>query len=116
MKTNDLLLTFPKGGVHPPEFKELTERQAIETFPTPEEVEIILIQHFGAPCKPLVKKKDHVSEGELIGEVESGMGANIHASVTGTVKSIGSSVNPVSVSSPSITIIKPYKNHDIIKW
>jgi len=104
MKSNELLLTFPKGGVHPREYKELTERQTIETFPTPEEVEIILIQHFGAPCKPLVKKKDHVSEGDLIGEVESGMGANIHASVTGTVKSIGSSVNPVSVSSPSITI------------
>ncbi|UCF58149.1 MAG: RnfABCDGE type electron transport complex subunit C, partial [Deltaproteobacteria bacterium] len=98
------LLTFPKGGIHPPEFKELTEHLAIETFPTPEEVDILLIQHFGAPCKPLVKKKDEVSEGDLIGEVESGLGANIHSSVTGTIRNIGSSANAVSVSSPSITI------------
>jgi electron transport complex protein RnfC len=120
MKTNNLLLTFPKGGVHPPEFKELTENQAIETFPTPEEVEIILIQHFGAPCKPLIKKKDQVSEGDLIGEVESGLGANIHSSVTGEVKNIGVSANPVSVSSPSITIktnpeAKP-KEYTPLEW
>jgi len=98
------LLTFPKGGIHPSEYKELTEHLAIEDFPTPEEVDILLIQHFGAPCKPLVQKKDEVSEGDLIGEVESGLGANIHSSVTGTVRNIGSAANPVSVSSPSITI------------
>jgi electron transport complex protein RnfC len=32
------------------------------------------------------------------------LGANIHASVTGTVKTIGISANPVSVTAPSITI------------
>jgi electron transport complex protein RnfC len=73
-------------------------------LPTPAEVEILLRQHFGAECKPLVKKKDQVSEGDLIGEVEAGLGANIHSSVTGTVKEIGFSANPVSVRSPSITI------------
>ncbi len=98
------LLTFPKGGIHPSEYKELTEHLAIEDFPTPEEVDILLIQHFGAPCKALVQKKDEVSEGDLIGEVESGLGANIHSSVTGTVRNIGAAANPVSVSSPSITI------------
>jgi electron transport complex protein RnfC len=100
----EALLTFPKGGIHPHEYKELTEHRAIETFPTPEEVDILLIQHFGAPCKPLVKKKDQVSEGDLIGEVESGLGANIHSSLSGTVKNIGKAANAVSVSSPSITI------------
>ena len=98
------LLTFPKGGVHPPEYKELTEHLAIENLPTPDELDILLIQHFGAPCEPLVKKKDEVSEGDLIGEVESGLGANIHSSITGTVKSIGASANAASVSSPAITI------------
>jgi electron transport complex protein RnfC len=98
------LLTFPKGGVHPPEYKELTEHLAIETFPTPDEVDILLIQHFGAPCEALVKKKDEVSEGDLIGEVESGLGANIHSSVTGTIRNIGSATSAVSVSSPAITI------------
>ncbi len=32
------LLTFPKGGVHPRESKELTEHLPIETLPVPEEV------------------------------------------------------------------------------
>lgn len=98
------LLTFPKGGIHPLEYKELTEHQAIETCPIPEEVDILLIQHFGTPCKALVQKKDVVSEGDLIGEVESGLGANIHSSVTGTIRNMGVSANAVSVSSPSINI------------
>lgn len=101
---NDSLLTFPKGGIHPPESKELTERLLVETLPLPDEVEILLNQHFGAPCTPLVKKKEHITEGDLIGRVESGFGANIHASVTGTVKGIESSANPVPVHSPSVII------------
>ncbi len=98
------LLTFPKGGIHPPEYKGLTEHLAIEEMPVPDELEIPLIQHFGAPCKPTVKKKSEVSEGDLIGQVESGLGANIHASATGTIKDVGISKNPVSVACPSITI------------
>jgi electron transport complex protein RnfC len=104
LEMTELLLTFPKGGVHPPEYKELTEHLAIENFPTPDELDILLIQHFGAPCEPRVSKKDEVTEGDLIGEVESGLGANLHSSVTGTVKNIGYSANAVSVSSPAITI------------
>ncbi|MFH1243637.1 MAG: electron transport complex subunit RsxC [Pseudomonadota bacterium] len=98
------MLTFPKGGVHPPESKGLTEHLPIETLPIPEEVEILLSQHFGAPCEPLVKKKDQVAEGDLIGEVKAGLGACIHASVSGKITAITTSAHPVSVSSPSIVI------------
>ena len=98
------MLTFPKGGVHPRESKESTEHLPIETLPLPEEVEILLSQHFGAPCEPLVKKKDQVAEGDVIGEVEAGLGASIHASVSGKIKNIAASANPVSISSPSIFI------------
>ena len=101
---NESLLTFPKGGVHPLESKALTEHSSVETLPTPQEVEILLSQHFGVPCKPIVKKKDLVVEGDLIGEVEKGLGANIHASVTGKVKNIGTSAHPISVSVPSVII------------
>ena len=51
-------LTFPKGGVHPPEAKELTEKLAVETMPLPAELELILGQHIGAPCTPVVKRKE----------------------------------------------------------
>jgi len=100
----EILLTFPKGGVHPSESKSLSEHLAIETLPIPEEVDILLQQHFGAPCKPVVDKKAKVTEGDVIGEVAGGLGASIHASVTGTVKGIGASTNPVSVTTASVTI------------
>ena len=101
---NQSLLTFPKGGVHPPEWKTLTEHLPVETLPTPGQVEIPLSQHFGAPCKPVVKKKQQVVEGDLIGEVEKGLGAAIHSSVTGKVKGIGTSAHPVSVTVPSVIV------------
>ncbi len=98
------MLTFPKGGVHPRESKTLSEHLAVETLPLPEEVDILLQQHFGAPCKPLVDKKAKVTEGDLIGDVAGSLGAAVHASVTGTVKGIGASTHPVSVTSASVTI------------
>jgi len=102
---NRELLTFPKGGIHPPEHKEISEHLPIERMPIPAEVDILLQQHFGAPCSPLVKKKDIVNEGDVIGTVSAGLGASVHASVTGTVKNIGTSPHPTSVKAPSITIL-----------
>jgi len=102
---NRELLTFPKGGIHPPEHKEISEHLQIERMPIPAEVDILLQQHFGAPCSPLVKKKDIVYEGDVIGTVSAGLGASVHASVTGTVKNIGTSPHPTSVKAPSITIL-----------
>ncbi len=98
------LLTFPKGGVHPPESVELTAGKAIEVMPLPDEVEIILGQHIGAPCTPTVAKRDEVVEGAQIGEVAKGLGVPLHSSVTGKIKSFGMSAHPMRVSAPSITI------------
>ena len=98
------LLTFPKGGVHPPESKDLSSHLPVESLPLPAEVDILLNQHFGAPCEALVKKKAAVVEGDLIGEVKKGLGAAIHASVTGTVKAVGVSGHPINVTAPSITL------------
>ena len=98
------LLTFPKGGVHPPECKAQTQGLAIETMPVPDELELILGQHIGAPCTPTVAKRADVSEGGLIGEVTKGLGVPLHAPVAGKIKDIGMSVHPIRVSAPSITI------------
>ena len=117
---HETLLTFPKGGVHPPESKKLAEHLAIETLPLPEEVDILLQQHFGAPCKPVVDKKAKVTEGDLIGEVAGGLGAAVHASTTGTVKGVGASTNPVSITSASVTIQAdrnaPAKTYPLEDW
>ena len=101
MKT---LLTFPKGGVHPPESKALTADRPIEQMALPLQVELILGQHIGAPCRPVVQKRDDVTEGALIGDVEKGLGVPLHAPVAGKVTDIGSSAHPLKVMAPSITI------------
>ena len=117
---NTETLTFPKGGIYVNESKELTEKLPIETMPVPSELHILLNQHFGAPCSPLVPPKTMVMEGELIGIVEKGLGANIHSSVTGTVKRIGGSAHPVAVKAPAIMVTtdpdaKP-KSYTTIDW
>lgn len=98
------LLTFPKGGVHPPDSKRLTADCAIEVIPTPDTLEIILGQHIGAPCTPTVEKRAIVTEGEMIGEVKKGLGVPLHAPVAGTVKLMGMSDHPMRVKAPSMTI------------
>jgi len=97
-------LTFPKGGVHPPEFKGQTEGLAVEVMPVPKELEIILGQHIGAPCNPVVAKREVVVEGACIGEVKRGLGVPLHSPVSGKIKNIATSVHPVRVNAPSITI------------
>jgi len=96
--------TFPMGGVHPPECKELTNNLSIETMPNPSEVRLVLKQHAGAPCEPLVKKKDKVVEGDLVGSVEKKLGANLHASISGTVKGVVNAFHPIVGKAPAIAI------------
>ena len=56
----------------------------------PDYVDIPLRQHIGQPAKPIVKKQ-RVSRGETIAAIRAGqLGANIHASVSGSVVSITS--------------------------
>ncbi len=104
------LLTFPRGGVHPPAAKELTAHLAIEVMPVADELEIILGQHIGAPCTPTVSAKDEVQEGDIIGEVTKGLGVPLHAPVAGTIKGISQSAHPMRVTVPSIVL---QTNHDV---
>lgn len=56
----------------------------------PEQVEIPVSMHIGAPSEPVVREGDTVAEGQLIAKIPEGaMGANIHASISGKVVSVG---------------------------
>jgi electron transport complex protein RnfC len=77
-----------KGGVHPSEWKELTEKMAFEVMPNPKLVIVPISQHIGKPAKPLVKKKDEVKAGQVIAEAEGFISSPIHAPVSGIVKDI----------------------------
>jgi electron transport complex protein RnfC len=76
--------TFARG-IHPPYRKELAEDSPIEVLPTPAEVAVALLQHTGAPCEPLVKTKQEVTAGEMIGKSEAFISAPVHSPVNGTV-------------------------------
>jgi len=50
----------------------------------------LLKQHIGETTVPVVNTGDIVSKGDLIAKVPDGkLGANIHASISGTVSHVG---------------------------
>ena len=57
------------------------------SYKPPAQVVIPMSMHFGAPCTPTVSKGDYVKLGQKIGEFK-GLGAPIHASVSGTVAAV----------------------------
>ncbi len=75
------------GGVHPKGNKEYAEHAAVQEFPEPDILVIPMSQHIGAPCNPLVKKGERVLVGQKIGD-NQGLCVPVHASVSGTVKSV----------------------------
>lgn len=82
-----MLKTFKIGGVHPAENK-LSAHKPIEALALPKSVFIPLGQHIGAPAEAIVQKGDKVKVGQLIAKASGYVSANIHSSVSGTVKKI----------------------------
>ena len=81
------------GGVHPPEAKEMASAAQVTVLPAPAQVVVPLSQHIGAPAQAVVKAGDRVKCGDVIGEIpEQGLGARIHASMDGVVKSVDGAV------------------------
>lgn len=81
------MLSF-KGGVTPPEGKELSNKMPIEAaFPSNKTVCIPVTQG-GAPNQPIVKVGDTVVRGQKIAESDAFMSAPVHASVSGKIKKI----------------------------
>ena len=75
------------GGVHPAYRKELSATAAPSDTVVPQQVVIPLLQHIGAPCRPLVAVGDRVLRYQKIGDGE-GLCVPVHASVSGTVVAI----------------------------
>lgn len=81
------LLTF-KGGLHPYDGKELSKDRPIAAYLPKGELVFPLSQHIGAPAVPCVAKGDRVLAGQRIADAGGFVSANIHSSVSGTVKAI----------------------------
>jgi Na+-translocating ferredoxin:NAD+ oxidoreductase subunit C len=74
--------------------KDLTANLKIETLPHPPRVIVHLAQHAGTPANPLVKHGDRVRIGQVIAEPTGAVSLPVHASVSGTIISVGPFPHP----------------------
>ncbi len=97
------LHTF-KGGIHPKEMKELSNKCPITpAFPASKTVTIPVTMG-GAPNSPVVKVGDVVKKGQVIATGEKFMNCPVHASVAGTVKKIANNIVTGNGMAPCIVI------------
>jgi electron transport complex protein RnfC len=80
--------SFP-GGLHPPQFKDLSNTTPIVKAPLPQRVVLPLHMHIGAPAIPTVSVGDRVLRGQTIAKPEGYVSAPVHASISGHVVAIG---------------------------
>lgn len=72
-------------GIHPPDNKIFAADAGIEVVPTPSDVQVPLHQHTGAPCSAVVKNRQAVAMGDLLGEADAFVSASVHAPLAGKV-------------------------------
>lgn len=92
------------GGIHPGDHKEATNKKEIVNLTPPSELIFPLSQHIGTPAKPCVSIGDTVCMGQKIAEADGFVSANIHSSVSGTVKAIEKRLHPNGLPTMSIVI------------
>ena len=94
-----------KGGIHPPDEKELVKDNPIADFPLSSTFYVLVQQHLGAPAKPIVKAGDEVKKGQVLTEPLGFVSAPVHAPTSGKVKEISKIVHPVTgILAPCIVI------------
>ncbi len=107
-------ITFP-GGIHPEYNKDISIRELLRRAPLPEKAIIPLSQHIGRPNEPLVKKGDHVEEGQVVGQSSSFISSPVHSPVYGTVSDVRKEFHPALGPVLSVVIErdkeKPQKNY-----
>ena len=93
-----------KGGIHPKEYKELSNQCPVTpAFPSSKTVTIPVTMG-GAPNQPLVKVGDEVAKGQVIAAGEGFMNCPVHSSVSGKVKKIQNCLITGNGSAPCIII------------
>ncbi len=91
---------FLKGswGVHPhDDHKRPAADVPLRVMPVPAELRVPLLQHVGAPARPVVHVGERVLRGQLIGAAQGNVSAPVHAPSSGIVTAIG----PVTAPHPS---------------
>jgi electron transport complex protein RnfC len=95
--------SFPHG-IHPPDKKHYSAETPIEVMPAPKQVVLPLLQNIGAPCEAVVKNKQQVAFGELIGVGKAFVSASLHSPISGKVLKTGVTTLPNGRHLPAIYI------------
>jgi electron transport complex protein RnfC len=95
--------TFRIGGVHPAENK-FSAGKKIQQAEIPKMVAIPLAHYIGNPSEAIVKKGDLVKVGQMIGQANGFVSANVHASVSGKVNKIDVQLDASGYKRPAVFI------------
>ena len=93
-----------RGGVHPPDRKDLSRDKAVEVLPAPSRLIVPLSQHIGAPCEAIVSVGDSVKRGQKIGEARGFVSVPVHAPTSGMVLRVENFPHPLGRSLPAVEI------------
>ncbi len=103
-----------KGGIHPPDKKELSNAENIhKAFPKTKTVYIPVTQGC-SPTEPIVSVGDSVVRGQVIAQSDAFLSAPVHASVSGIVKEIKN--NLVSGNTEALCIIIEANDSETTKF
>lgn len=102
-----------KGGIHPYDGKDLSKDKPIKIVLPKGDLVYPLSQHIGAPATPIVAVGDTVRKGQKIGEASGFVSANIHASVSGTVKAIEPRLTVTGTMANSVIIENDGKYEEV---
>jgi electron transport complex protein RnfC len=94
------------GGVHPPGFKELSNREPIARATLPELLVLPLQQHIGEPAEPVVKVGERVLKGQVLARASGYVSVPVHASTSGRVVAIEDRPvpHPSGLSAPCVVL------------
>lgn len=93
-----------KGGIYPPERKELAEGKKITSaFPASKSLTIPITMG-GAPNQAIVAVGDKVVRGQVIAKSDSFVSAPVHSPISGTVKKIVSNLSTANSEVPCVVI------------
>lgn len=103
-----------RGGIHPNDGKEMSKDAPIKEILPKGNLVYPMLQHIGAPAKPIVNVGDNVLVGQKIGEASGFISANIISSVSGIVKAIEPRLT-VSGNKTMSIIIKNDNEYNVVE-
>ena len=113
-----MAFTF-KGGMHIPDYKDLTSHKPVRSLPGDKVHIYPLQQHIGAPLELKVAVGDSVKVGQVLADTDAFVSAPVHSSVSGVVTDIKPHLHPSGAKVTSVFVendfeytvcedIKPY--------